>query len=129
MSRVHACWNPLVESIASSESIDEMKLHHMAYLSKIRDICLLRSDTATVLDAVLNVLRAASKFAAAAKRHEGNDEFIKSTRNAFRVNVKFLLLLLRRRVESENAVTLHLRGILTQLDFNGYFGGLTTVVS
>ena len=55
MSRVHACWNPLVESISNSESIDEMKSHHVAYLAKIRDICLLRDDTVAVLDAVRNV--------------------------------------------------------------------------
>ena len=75
---------------------------------------------------VRNVLSAALKFATVAKEHQDNNRMIRTTRNTFRVNVKFLLLLLRRRVESENAVTMHLRGILTQLDYNGYFGGMTT---
>ena len=105
MSRVHACWNPLVESISNSESIDEMKSHHVAYLAKIRDICLLRDDTVAVLDAVRNVLSAALKFATVAKEHQDNSRMIRSTRNAFR-NVKFLLLLLRYVVVCENVVTL-----------------------
>ena len=128
MSRVHACWDRLREAIASSESIDEMKSHHEVYLAKIRDICLLRPDTVVVLDAVRNVLRTALKFAALTQNNDDDDDksSMKSVRNTFRGNVKFLLLLLRRqRVESENEMTVHLRGVLTQLDFNGYFGGLS----